>query len=53
MTLMTRPDFTDSPYFVGEPGNWYLLHGAPPKVVKEFEAFMAVLHQFDEAPEPP
>lgn len=28
---MTRriPTFMDSPYFVGEPGNWHLKYGAP------------------------
>ena len=34
------PKFIDSPYFVGEPGNWHLKPGAPAEVVEEFEAFM-------------
>lgn len=34
------PKFMDSPYFVDEPGNWHLKPGAPPEVVKEFEAYM-------------
>lgn len=34
-----RPKFMDSPYFVGEPGNWHLRPGAPPSVVAEFAAF--------------
>ena len=35
-----RPDFLDSPYFVGEYGNWHLLPGAPPEVVKDFNEYM-------------
>lgn len=37
---VTRPDFIDSPYFVGEEGNWHLKEGAPEDVVKEFEEYM-------------
>ncbi|NLZ34313.1 MAG: hypothetical protein GX889_05285 [Clostridiales bacterium] len=36
MTSVKRPDFIDSPYFVGEPDNWHLKPGAPKEVVKEF-----------------
>ena len=35
-----RPKFFDSPYFVGELGNWHLKPGAPKEVVDEFNAFM-------------
>jgi len=37
----TRPKFLDSPFFVGDPGNWHLKEGAPPDVVAEFTEFMA------------
>ena len=33
-------DFTRSPYFVMEDGNWHLKNGAPEEVVKEFEEYM-------------
>lgn len=36
----TRPDFLDSPYFVGETDNWHLKEGAPESVRKEFEDYM-------------
>lgn len=39
-----RPDFLDSPYFVGEIDNWHLKPGAPEEVVKEFEEFMKALN---------
>ena len=35
-----EPNFTKSPYFVDEPGNWHLKPGAPDEVVKEFNEFM-------------
>lgn len=35
-----RPSFVDSPYFVMGDDGWYLLPGAPPEVVQEFEEFM-------------
>lgn len=37
---IARPEFTKSPYFVPEDGNWHLEEGAPPEVVKEFEEYM-------------
>lgn len=36
-----EPGFAKSEYFVPEPGNWHLKPGAPEKVRREFEAFMA------------
>jgi hypothetical protein len=45
-----RPAFMDSPYFVGDPGNWHLKPGAPEAVVKEFERFMRQSDSLD-APE--
>ncbi|NHM31081.1 hypothetical protein [Neobacillus terrae] len=35
-----EPEFTKSPYFVDEPGNWHLKPGAPPEVKEEFENYM-------------
>lgn len=35
-----QPNFLNSPYFVGEPGNWHLKPGAPADVVQEFNDFM-------------
>ncbi|WML48116.1 hypothetical protein RCG23_23010 [Neobacillus sp. PS3-34] len=35
-----RPEFTKSPYFVDEPGNWHLKPGAPKEVQDEFESYM-------------
>ena len=40
MTTTAKPSFIDSPFFVSEPGNWHLKRGAPPEVVREFNAFM-------------
>ena len=37
---ITRPEFTKSPYFVPEDGNWHLKEGAPEEVKKEFEEYM-------------
>lgn len=39
------PKFMSSPYFVPEPDNWHLLPGAPEEIVKEFEAFMALVSE--------
>jgi len=35
-----QPNFINSPYFVGEPGNWHLKAGAPADVEEEFTLFM-------------
>lgn len=35
-----RPDFMDSPYFVGETDNWHLKEGAPEDVQREFDEYM-------------
>lgn len=43
-----KPKFIDSPYFVGEPGNWHLKPNAPKEVIKEFNKFMK-----EDNPEPP
>ena len=34
------PSFFTSEWFVPEVDNWHLKDGAPPEVVKEFEAYM-------------
>lgn len=41
-------DFTDSPYFVPEDGNWHLKEGAPEEVVKEFEEYMEYTKEMEE-----
>lgn len=52
MTSVKRPDFIDSPYFVGEPDNWHLKPGAPKEVVREFNEFMkATNSSFIEVPD--
>lgn len=38
--MKSRPDFLDSPFFVGEVDNWHLKDGAPEEVRKEFEEYM-------------
>ena len=43
-----KPDFVDSPYFVGEEDNWHLKEGAPEEVRKEFEEFMEYKRQTEE-----
>lgn len=43
-----RPEFTKSPYFVDEPGNWHLKPGAPVELQEEFEQYMASLRDIDE-----
>ncbi|MDP4172016.1 MAG: hypothetical protein Q8906_15510 [Bacillota bacterium] len=35
-----EPDFTKSPYFVDEPGNWHLKPGAPKEIQEEFEKYL-------------
>ena len=35
-----RLNFTNSPYFVPEDGNWHLKEGAPEEVKREFEEYM-------------
>ncbi|CRK83717.1 hypothetical protein [Neobacillus massiliamazoniensis] len=44
-----RPEFTKSPYFVEEPGNWHLKTGAPKELQIEFENFMDSLKDPEEA----
>jgi hypothetical protein len=43
-----RPEFTKSPYFVEEPGNWHLKTGAPKELQIEFENFMDSLKDPEE-----
>ncbi|WML44901.1 hypothetical protein [Neobacillus sp. PS3-40] len=43
-----RPDFTKSPFFVNEPGNWHLKPGAPEKIQEEFENYMSLLRDTNE-----
>lgn len=43
-----RPEFTKSPYFVDEPGNWYLKPGAPKELQIEFENYMNSLEEIEE-----
>ena len=40
MTITAGPLFIDSPFFVDEPGHWHLKCGAPPEIIREFNAFM-------------
>ncbi|KAB7668940.1 hypothetical protein [Bacillus sp. B1-b2] len=42
-----KPNFIDSPYFVGEPDNWHLRPDAPKEVVNGYNEFMK-----EENPEP-
>jgi SH3-like domain-containing protein len=42
MTIMIKPNFIDSPYFVPEFDNWHLKPGAPEEVVKEFDEWMKI-----------
>ena len=43
-----RPDFTKSPYFVDEPGNWHLRPGAPKELQAELENYLKSLEVIDE-----
>lgn len=43
-----RPEFTKSPYFVDEPGNWHLKPGAPKDLQEEFNNYMNSLEVNDE-----
>ena len=43
-----RPDFTKSPYFVDEPGNWHLRPGAPKELQAELENYLKRLEVIDE-----
>lgn len=43
-----RPNFTESPYFVDEPGNWHLKPGAPKELQIELEQYLASLNDVDE-----
>lgn len=45
---ISRPDFTNSPYFVPESGNWHLKEGAPEEVKKEFEEYMERTRELEE-----
>jgi hypothetical protein len=38
-----RPQFTKSPFFIDEPGNWHLKPGAPVEIQEEFENYMSSL----------
>ncbi|WP_066313561.1 hypothetical protein [Bacillus sp. FJAT-29814] len=38
-----RPDFTKSPFFVDEPGNWHLRPGAPKELQIELENYLQSL----------
>lgn len=43
-----RPDFTKSPYFVDEPGNWHLRPGAPKELQIELENYLQSLEDDSE-----
>ncbi|MBO0958395.1 hypothetical protein J1P26_01510 [Neobacillus sp. MM2021_6] len=43
-----RPDFTNSPYFVDEPGNWHLKPDAPKELQMELANYLANLESIDE-----
>lgn len=47
-----QPKFVDSPYFVGEPGNWHLKPGAPKEIQTELEDFLTHDELGDLAPVP-
>jgi hypothetical protein len=38
-----RPQFTKSPFFIDEPGNWHLKPGAPVEIQEEFENYISSL----------
>ncbi|NRD80404.1 hypothetical protein HPT25_24080 [Bacillus sp. BRMEA1] len=40
-----RPEFTKSPYFVDEPGNWHFKPGAPKELQAELEAYLKSLNE--------
>jgi hypothetical protein len=42
-----RPKFTESPYFVDEPGNWHLKPGAPQKLQEELVEYLKSLEEAD------
>ncbi|WHY75618.1 hypothetical protein QNH20_15945 [Neobacillus sp. WH10] len=44
----TRPEFTKSPYFVDEPGNWHLKPGAPKEQEIELANYLSSLENVDE-----
>jgi len=43
-----RPEFTKSPYFVDEPGNWHLLPGAPAELQDQLDEFLDNLRDDEE-----
>lgn len=43
-----RPEFTKSPYFVDEPGNWHLKSGAPKELQMELNNYLSNLEVVDE-----
>lgn len=44
-----RPEFTKSPYFVDEPGNWHLKPGAPKELQNELENYLNSLEEIEES----
>ncbi|MGJ7909628.1 hypothetical protein [Neobacillus sp. LXY-1] len=44
-----RPEFTKSPYFVDEPGNWHLKPGAPKELHDELNKYLESLENLDES----
>jgi len=43
-----RPEFTNSSFFVDEPGNWHLKPGAPKELKAELENYLSSLENIDE-----
>ncbi|MCM2532040.1 hypothetical protein NDK43_06095 [Neobacillus pocheonensis] len=43
-----RPEFTKSPYFVDEPGNWHLKPGASEDLQIELKNYLNSLEQIDD-----
>lgn len=43
-----RPEFTKSPYFVDEPGNWHLKSGAPKELQLELDNYLMSLEEMNE-----
>lgn len=45
---INRPEFTKSPYFVDEPGNWHLKPGASEDLQIELKNYLNSLEQIDD-----
>jgi hypothetical protein len=43
-----RPEFTKSPYFVDEPGNWHLKDGASQELQNDLDNYLSSLEDINE-----